>query len=58
MTAFIAFLTSPLGVALINAAPKLIAELISIAHEKGLVKPEEILTYIETQKTWDQIPPA
>ena len=56
MAAILAFLSSPLGLILIKEVPDLVGQIIKIAHEKGLVKPEEWLTYIQTQKQWDQVP--
>jgi len=58
MPAIIAFLTSPLGAILIKEVPELVGEIIKVAHQKGAVTPEEWLTYINSQKTWDQVPVA
>lgn len=54
----IAFLTSPLGALLIKEVPELVAQIIKVAHDTGAVKPQEWLDYINSQKTWDQVPPA
>ena len=54
----IAFLSSPLGAILIKEVPELVGQIIKIAHEKGLVKPEEWVEYIASQKSWEQVAPA
>ena len=56
MAQILAFFSSPLGMLLIKEVPDLVGQVFQIAHQKGLVKPEEILTYITESKTWEQIP--
>jgi hypothetical protein len=56
MGAILAFLTSPLGAILIKEVPELVGQIIKIAHDKGLVKPEEWVAYINAQKKWEDVP--
>jgi len=58
MAAIIAFLQSPLGVLLIKYVPDLVGNIIKQAHETGKTTPQEWLDYINSGKTWDQIPTA
>jgi hypothetical protein len=58
MVELIAFFASPLGAILIKEVPELVGQIVKVAHEKGAVKPEEWLSYIQSQKSWNEIQPA
>ena len=58
MPPILLFLASPLGGILIAKVPELVGEIIKIAHDTGHLKPQELLDYVNSQKTWEQITPA
>lgn len=59
LTALFAFLATPLGKALSEEAPKLIAKVIGVWAQQGKVTPEQIAAFIEDNwlKPEDLVPP-
>lgn len=58
IAAIIAFLESPLGIALITSAPKLVEEIISILHQTGHVTTAELTAYATSSPSGESLVPA
>jgi hypothetical protein len=53
----LAFVNTPLGQALVKVVPTLVEDVIGIWHKSGVVTDKDIVDYIASQKSFDDLVP-
>lgn len=53
----LAFIETPIGQSLLKVVPTLVEDVIGIWHKNGIVTSQDIVEYIASQKSFDELVP-